>query len=51
MDSYIIDFVLADVIAIVLGQLSCVCGRCCCHVALFVVDVIPQVDVVICFIL
>ena len=41
MDSYIIDFVLANVIANVFGQLCCIFGRCYCHVALFVVDVIP----------
>ena len=35
MDSYILDFVLADVIANDFGQLGFVYGRCYCHVALF----------------
>ena len=33
MDSYILEFVLADVIANDLGQLGFVYGRCYCHVA------------------
>ena len=41
MNSYIIGFVLEDVVAHVLGQLCCIFGRCYCQVALFVVDVIP----------
>ena len=35
MDSYILEFVLADVIANDFEQLGFVYGRCYCHVALF----------------
>ena len=49
MDSYILEFVLADVIANDFGQHGCVYGRCCCHVAiglgnwfLFMADVIAM---------
>ena len=34
MDPYILNFVLADVIANNFGQLDFVCGRCYCHVAI-----------------
>ena len=34
LDSYILDFVLADVIGNNLGQLDFVCGRYYCHVAI-----------------
>ena len=34
MDSYVVNFGLADVIANDLGQFDFVCGRCYCHIAI-----------------